>query len=256
MELRHPEVGDAGVPKGEWNYGIQKWATPEDINWAVWHGDQIKTHKDFSADDYFRWRKYHAYCAGLLGDLLPHKLHPYLVASATTEFPARVACIGSGKFESDKGTAGTPPRDSAEIVQVIAEFPNGMTLNMTSSSVNETGTQEMIRGTKADLYMAGNKVELKPQRPFGDEIEPETSEPFPPESIPDHHKNWFDAIRGAVPEPNANIDLALRVQTIISLAEQSNRMNQMLRFDVATRKIMDGSGKEVAPMTYGTLPQS
>jgi predicted dehydrogenase len=243
-------------PKGEWNYPIYDWAKPEDINWAVWHGEQIKSRKEFSADDFFRWRKYYPFCSGLLGDLLPHKLHPYLLASACTEFPSRVACIGNNQFDSDKGTAGTPPRDSAEIVQVIAEFPNGMTLNMTSSSVNETGTQEMIRGTKADLYMGGNKVELKPQKPFADEIDPEVSDPFPPESIPLHHKNWFEAIRGVVPRPNGNIDLAIRVQTIISLAEQSNRMNMMCRFDAKTRKITTGDGKEIPPLTYGSTPQS
>lgn len=243
-------------PKGEWNYPIFDWAKPDDINWAIWHGEQIKSRKEFSADDYFRWRKYYPYCAGLLGDLLPHKLHPYLLASASTEFPMRVACIGSGKFESDKGTAGTPARDSAEITHVIAEFPNGMTMNMTSSSVNETGTQEMIRGTKADLYMGGNKVELKPQKPYADEIDPEVSDPFPPESIPNHHKNFFDAIRGVVPQPNANIDLAIRVQTIISLAEQSNRLSMMCSFDPKTRKITAADGKEVTPITYGALPQS
>jgi predicted dehydrogenase len=243
-------------PKGEWNYAIFPWAKADDINWAVWHGDQIKTHKEFNVDDYFRWRKYYPYCAGLLGDLLPHKLHPYLLASAATEFPSRVCCIGSDKFQSDKGTAGTPPRDCAEIIQVTAEFPNGMTLNMTCSSVNETGTQEMIRGAKANLYMAGNKVELKPEKPYADEVDPETSDPFPPESIPLHHKNWFDAIRGVVPQPNANADLAIRVQTIISLAEMSNRLNTMCLFDEKTRKVTDGAGKELPLLTYGSLPKS
>ncbi len=243
-------------PKGEWNYPIFPWASAQDINWNLWHGDQIKTHKEFSTDDYFRWRKYYAFCSGLLGDLLPHKLHPYLLASAATEFPSRVCCIGSQKFASDKGTAGTPPRDSAEIVQVTADFPNGMTLNMTSSSVNETGLQEMIRGTKADLYMGGNKVELKPEKPYSEEIDPETSAPFPPESIPLHQKNWFDAIRGVVPQPNANIDLAIRVQTIISLAEMSNRLSVMCLFDEKTRKVTDGTGKEIPLLTYGSLPQS
>lgn len=242
-------------PKGEWNYPIYPWATPQDINWGMWVGDQIKSRREFSADDFFRWRKYFPFCSGLLGDLLPHKLHPYLLASASTEFPERVACIGSNRFKSDKGTAGTPQRDSPEIVQVIAEFPSGMTLSMTSSSVNETGLQEMIRGTMGDLYMGGNRVELKPQKPFADEVDPETSPTFPPESIPLHQKNFFDAIRGLAPA-NAGIDLAMRVQTIISLAEQSNRMNCMCGFDPKTRQITIADGKVVPALTYGTLQQS
>ena len=45
-------------PKGEWNYALQTWCTPEDVNWAMWQGDQIKKKTDFNADAYFRWRKY------------------------------------------------------------------------------------------------------------------------------------------------------------------------------------------------------
>jgi hypothetical protein len=41
-------------------------------------------------------------------------------------------------------------RDVPEIVQLIAEFPSGMVMHITSSTVNEQGTQEMIRGHKAD----------------------------------------------------------------------------------------------------------
>jgi len=33
-----------------------------------------------------------------------------------------------------------------------------------------------------------------------------------------HEKNWFDSIR-ANKQPNANIDLAVKVQTVISLAK-------------------------------------
>ena len=244
------------TPAGEWNqYKIQGWCTPEDINWALWMGEQIKSKKPFSADDYFRWRKYYPYCAGLLSDLFPHKLHPYMLATGNPQFPLRVACIGSRKVETDRLTPDTRLRDSPEIAQLIAEFPTGMVMHITSSTVNEVGTQEMIRGQKATLTMAGNLVQLKPERPFTDEIDPETSESFAPESIPAHHKNWFECIRtGKV--PNANIDLAVKVQTVISLGEMSERLNVVCLFDEKTRKITNGDGKEIAPITYGTLPLS
>ena len=58
-------------------------------------GNQIKDKKEFNADDYFRWRKYYPYCAGLLSDLFPHKLHPYMLATGNPQFPVRVACIGT-----------------------------------------------------------------------------------------------------------------------------------------------------------------
>lgn len=115
--------------------------------------------------------------------------------------------------------------------------------------------QEVIRGHKANLVMAGNKVELRPERPFTDEIDPETSEAFPAETIEAHHKNFFDSIR-ANRQPNGGIDLALRVQTIVSLAEISERLNVLCGFDEATRQITTAEGRELPPITYGTLEQS
>jgi predicted dehydrogenase len=238
--------------KGEWNYSIQNWATKDDINWNAWVGPQIKTRKEFSADDYFRWRKYYRYCAGLLGDLFPHKLHPYMLATGNPEFPRRVAAVGSKLIGSDKGTPGTPERDVPEIIQLVAEFPSGTVMHITSSSVNEQGTQEMIRGNKATLTLGGNKVELKPERPYAEDIEPENSDPFPPESIPVHHKNFFESIR-ANKQPNANVDLALRVQTVVALGEMSERLNVMCLFDEKTRKISTSDGKELQPLTYGSI---
>lgn len=242
-------------PAGEWNYPIQAWCTPEDVNWKLWHGDQIKTRLEFSADDYFRWRKYYAYCAGLLGDLVPHKAHPYLLATGNPEFPVRVSAVGSKPVHSDKNTPDTPERDCPEIVQLIAEFPSGMVMHITTSSVSEQGTQEIIRGHKAYLLLGGNRVELKPEKPFADEIDPEESEPFEPESFTAHQRNFFDAIRGLA-KPHADVELAIRVQTLISLAEMSERLNIMCCFNEKTRKITDGAGREIKPITYGTLEQS
>lgn len=242
------------TPKGEWNYGIQPWASAEDIEWKKWMGHVAKK-VAFNADHYFRWRKYYPYCAGLLGDLFPHKLHPYMLATGNPEFPTRVASVGNKKVHTDQHTPGTPERDVTEIAQIIAEFPSGMVLHATSSTVNEVGTQEMIRGHKATLTMAGNKVQLDPARPFAEEIDPYTSEAFPGEGLPPHHKNWFDSIRSNK-QPNAGIDLAIKVQTVISLAEISERMSMMCLFDAKTRKITTGDGREIKPLTYGSTDLS
>ncbi|MGB0582401.1 MAG: Gfo/Idh/MocA family protein [Limisphaerales bacterium] len=241
------------APKGEWNYPIKTWATKDDIDWNFWLG-HVHTKVDFSPDHYFRWRKYQPYCSGLLGDLMPHKLHPYMIATGNPEFPKRVACIGSQPCDTDKNSPGTQKRDVPEITQLIAEFPSGTVMHITSSSVNEVGTQEMIRGQQASLEMSGNKVQLTPERPFADEIDAYTSEPFKPETVPAHHADWYESIRTGK-EPNCGIDLAIRVQTVISMAEMSERMNVMCLFDEKTRKVTDAAGKEIK-MTYGTLPRS
>lgn len=245
-------------PKGEWNYTIQSWATPDDINWDRWMG-QVNKKIPFNADHYFRWRKYYPYCAGLLGDLLPHLLHPYVLATGNPEYPARVVSVGNKSWQTDKNTPGTYMRDVDEMVQVIVEFPSGFNLILASSTVNERNMTEAIRGHHGTLLMGGLgsvRIELVPERRFADEIDPETFDNLlPGEAISHHEKNWIDCIRTRK-EPNCGIDLAVKVQTIISLAEMSDRLNIMCLYDEKTRKITTADGKEVKPLTYGTMDLS
>jgi predicted dehydrogenase len=241
------------TPTGEWNYPIKSWASPKDIDWKQWIAP-IHNKIPYNADHYFRWRKYHPYCAGLLGDLMPHKLHPYMLATGNPEFPKRVASVASIPCNTDKDAPNTYARDVPEITQLIAEFPSGTVMHITSSTVNEIGTQELIRGQEAYLEMGGNRIVLKPTKPFADEIDEYTTETFAPETVEAHHADWYKSIRTGK-EPNCNIDLAIRVQTVISLAEQSERQNVMCLFDEKTRKITTGTGQELPMMTYGTFPQ-
>ena len=94
-----------------------------------------------------------------------------------------------------------------------------------------------------------------PEKDFADEIDPDNFSGLQPEDIRVHEKNWFDCIRSGK-TPNANIDLAIRVQTVISLAEISDRLKTTCMFDESSRKITDASGKEIKAITYGTLPLS
>jgi predicted dehydrogenase len=244
-------------PKGEWNYRIEDGATPETLDWKQWLGP-VKKQIPFNADHYFRWRKYYPYCAGLLGDLVPHRLHPLMVATGKPEFPSRVVSIGTKNVHTDKKTEGTPERDVPEHIEVIAEFPSGLTLVVAASTVNAKSPGFAIYGHHASLEIgnSGEKVTLIPEREFADEIDPESFEGLTPtEDIAVHEKNFFDSIR-ANKQPNAGIDLAIRVQTVISLAEMSDRMKIACLFDEKTRKITTDSGKEMPAIAYGTLPLS
>jgi predicted dehydrogenase len=242
-------------PKGEWNYNIDPDAKAENLDWQQWLGP-VKKKVPFNADHYFRWRKYYPYCAGLLGDLFPHRLHPLMLATGAPEFPLRVCSIGNKRVHTDKLTPGTPERDVPESVQLLAEFPSGYNLMVTSATVNQTGIQDLIRGHKGTVYFGGSSVELKPEKEFAEEVDPENFPNLKPgEDIAVHERNWFEAIRNNK-EPNAGIDLAIKVQTVISLAEMSERLSIMCVFDEKTRKITTGDGKAVKPLTYGTLPLS
>ena len=172
---------------------------------------------------------------------MPHKLHPFLLASGNPEFPTKVVSLGTHGIQNKD-------REVADTVQVMAEFPSGWSMLFVGSTVNEQGLEDMIRGEKGTIRF-GNSIKVNPERPFADEIEPSEIDTNAPdlaryaryENIPDHQKNWLESIRkNDYTNCNANIDLAIRVQTIISLAEMSQRLNKAMLFDEKTRTAKAG----------------
>ena len=245
-------------PKGEWNYPMDPDAKVGNVDWEKWLG-QVKKRGPFDPQHYFRWRKFYPYCAGLLGDLIPHRLLPLMLATGNPEFPSRVVSIGTKIVHPDKKqTDGTPERDVPEHIEVLAEFPGGVTLVLASSTVNARSPGFTLYGHHASLEVgtSGERLKLMPELPFTEEIEPEEFNGLKPtEDIGAHHANWFECIRTHKP-PNCNIDLAVRAQTVISLAEMSDRLKVACLFDEQTRKVMTADGKELAPLTYGSTELS
>ena len=215
-------------PHGEWNYNIDPEANESNLDWKAWLGSAPK--RPWSPDRYFRWRKFWDYGTGIIGDLWPHRLHPLMIAmNMTDQWPKRVACVGANICDTDKGYG--EERDVADATMLSVEFPSGAMIFLAGSTVNERGVEDMIRGQKANLYFGGGKVRVEPERPFSDEIEAK-DEPYegPGESQVEHHKNMFYCIRNNQ-QPNCSIDLGVRVQTMVSMAEKSYRESKMVLFD-------------------------
>jgi predicted dehydrogenase len=252
-------------PAGEWNYTIQPWCTAADLNWDQWQ-KPVKKKTGFNADAYFRWRKYYPYCGGLLGDLVPHRLNPLMLATGNPEYPKRVVSIGTKSVHSDAKTQGTPERDVPEHVEILAEFPSGCILTVVCSTVAAKSPGFVIYGHKAslDIGSSGESIQLTVEQPFAEggkfddgKMENQTIKGLTPtEDIGAHEKNWFECIRANNQKTNANIDLATKAQTVISLAEMSQRLNMACMFDEKTRKVTTENGKAVKPITYGTLELS
>ena len=146
-------------------------------------------------------------------------------------------------------------REITDTTQLLAEFPSGLTLVAVGTTVNEQGLPEVLRGRKATLHFASsqNRVELKPESIFTDELEAEEfSDPQPTERIPALEKNFFDCIRSGK-MPVANVELAIRGQTVLCLAEMSERLGLALFFDEKTRTIKTGDGRVIPALTYDTV---
>jgi predicted dehydrogenase len=242
---------------GEWNLPVPGWVDGKDLNWDKWQAP-VHDKQPLNAEAYIRWRKYYTYCAGLLGDLAPHRLLPLMLATGNPQFPTRVVSLGTKNVDADATPPGNPERDVPEQVEILAEFPSGMTMVIVVSTVNARSPGFTIYGHKASLEIgsSGERIQLIPEKPYSDDIDLQNFDGLSPtESVPEHEKNWFDCIRSGK-QPNANIDLAIRAQVVISLAEMSNRLNMMCLWDEKERKVKKQDGTEIAAITYGTIEPS
>ena len=230
----------------EWTFPVDTDANESNLDWKRWLGRTPKI--PFTPEHYFCWHKYYAYNSGIIGNLLPHRFQPLMLATGNPEFPRRVVCTGTRKVSTD--------REITDTTHLLAEFPSGLTLVVAGTTVNEQGLPDIIRGHKGTLYFASsqNRVQLKPEAIFADEMGEgeEFSDPRPPEHIEVLEKNFFDSVRSGQ-MPVSNVELALRAHTVLCLAEMSERLGMACFYDEKTRKIKNGEGKVVPPLTYDSV---
>jgi predicted dehydrogenase len=220
-------------PGGEWNYAIEKEATPQTLDWDKFLGPAPK--RPFDPERFFRWRKYWDYSTGIVSDLFPHRFHPLMKALGVA-WPTRVVSTGGQYNPRSK-----KDRDVADTVHVLADFmgeAGPYTVLLAGCTENERGLDDVIHGQKANILLGGNSIELRPERPFSEEIEP-LKENIGGERDEPHQKNFLDCVRSRQ-TPNCDAELAARVQVTISLAERAYRENKCMTFDPATMKISAG----------------
>jgi predicted dehydrogenase len=211
------------------------------IDWETFrHGSEPKT---WDMDRFFRWRKYWAYGTGLVGDLLPHKLPPLMIAmnlptDGLRGYPIRVSSGGGlyvQKLRKDPTTGKmVPDREVPDFINLNVDFEDASMMAM-ASSISEEGWPDAIRCQKATVLFSGGTIKTKPERTFADEIdsdEQQTNGESDP--VEEHQKNWITSIR-TNGTPNCPIDLAARMQVMITLAERSYRENKTFTFDPKTR---------------------
>jgi predicted dehydrogenase len=214
--------------EGEWEYGIDKDASESNIDWAAFLGPAPK--RPFDKERFFRWRKYWDYSAGITSDLFPHRLNPLMLALGP-EYPTRVACTGGIYVQKD--------REVPDTTTMIVDYPSGHTVLVAGSTANEQGLEDEIRGHKATMYLGGNSIEIRPERPFSDEIEGLKEQIGIGEDIGAHERDFLQAVRTGK-KPNCDVDLATPVQVALCMAEMSYRESKMLRFDPQKLELVRG----------------
>lgn len=229
----------------EWTFPVDAEANPTNLDWNRWLGKAPKI--PWTPEHYFSWHKYYAYNSGILGNLLSHRFYPLMLATGNPEFPRRVVCTGTRKISTD--------RDITDTTHVLAEFPSGLTFVIVGTTVNEVGLPDTIRGRKATVYLAAssNQAQLKPEKLFADEMDVEDfNDPAPHGKIENLHVNFYKCIREGG-TPFCNVDLSVRANTTLALAEMSERLGMVCFFDEQTRTVRNGEGKVIPPLTYDTV---
>ncbi|MFU8828359.1 MAG: Gfo/Idh/MocA family oxidoreductase [Phycisphaerales bacterium] len=207
---------------GEWNYyGINPdWKPGVNLDWEAWLGRLGP--REWDPKVFARWRRYKDFSTGIIGDLLVHVMTP-LIFALDAGWPTRV--IASGAHVVDKDM------ENHDQVNLTIQYENGHTMIVAGSTANEVGLETMIRGHKANMYLGGRHVDIRPEPIWVDDFDRE--EITCPDIGNDQDQlrlNWLECIRSRQAAAS-NIDLASKVMVAVDLASKSMWNGHAYAFD-------------------------
>ena len=156
------------------------------FDWNVWLGGAPK--RPFDPDRYFNWRRYWDYSSGIASDLFIHRV-TRIIKSLGLTFPQRGVATG-GKFGWPDGPGEVP-----DTMNILLDYPEGLTVQLVSSMANSSTIEHMLRGHKATLSFNREGFVIKPQEPFAQDTQEIVYKKTGAENTVLHHKNLHNAIR-------------------------------------------------------------
>jgi len=235
---------------GEWNYPIDPEGTPENIDWKRFLGSAPK--RPFSADRYFRFRKYWDYSGGISTDLLYHRLVPFM-AILGPQFPLRVSANGGIFVQKD--------REVPDTMMTTIEYPDyfvTMASSMASEAVNNF-FHPVIYGHEAVMELRGKEVVVTPEPLFKNKFKEKTGvdvlhvDASGPDFQRGHLENFFDCMRTRN-KPNLDADFGYKAMVAIGLGVEAYREQKQMAFDPSAERVAktgpkretyEGDGKNV-----------
>ncbi len=205
---------------GEWNYRIDKNASPDNLDWDAWLGPAPK--RPFSKPRYFQFRKFWDYSGGIATDLLYHFLAPMTLALGAG-FPERVTASGGIYVQHDD-------REVPDTYMTQLDYPDDFTIVLTSSMANRQSAPTVIRGHQATIYADGRVVAEEEfagwfkKRYGAEEIK------LPSTERPGHMDNFLHCVRTRE-KPHCNEQIAYETMVGIKLGVDSYRQDRVVFFD-------------------------
>jgi predicted dehydrogenase len=145
---------------GAWIYPIPPDASAETVNWPMFLGAAAQ--RPFSPERFFRWRCYQEYSGGIATDLFVH-LCTTIHFLMDAKMPARAMAMG--ELYRWKET-----RDVPDTLNAILEYPEGFTVNLSSSFNNELSSegQFQVLGTEGSVTIGWDGLAFHPENPVED----------------------------------------------------------------------------------------
>jgi predicted dehydrogenase len=245
--------------EGEWNYHIDEKAGPdasgEDyIDWKMWLGPAPK--RAWDADRFFRFRKFWDYSGGIATDLFYHVVAPLNICWDKPQFPAKVSAGGGVYIFKDT-------REVPDTFHLIADYPEGHSLVLSSSMANSQHIPGLIRGHEGTIIMvehgmfegktdniilrpetrrvrdANNQFtrqEINPDYKFGLDEQKIAVDQY--DSMTANINNFLSSMRTRQ-KPHLDVETGACAQVVISMAVESYRQGKVLYFDEKKWKISD-----------------
>jgi predicted dehydrogenase len=207
---------------GEWLYYEldAAWQPGVNLDWNAWCGPLGR--QPWNPEVYARWRRYRRYSTGIIGDLLVHRITP-LVMALGVGWPTRVTAAGGHYVDK--------AMENHDQINITIEFEGGHTMFVAGSTSNEVGLETLIRGHRANLYLSGRRLTMRPERIYAEEIEEHSYEgPDAGGSQDRLRAHWIDCIRTRA-QPASGIELATQVMVVVDLATRSAWEGKAFAFD-------------------------
>ncbi len=230
---------NANKEGGEWNYEIDADANDKNIDWKAFLGNAPK--RAFSAERYFRWRKYWDYSGGIATDLFYHALAPYVMITGQ-QFPERVTASGGIYVQKD--------REVPDTLLMNVDYSN-FTVNLSCSVASGASPLLAVNGTEGRIILAQKGedfthtfIEVLPDREYRKEFKAKTGEEkLTIECKPNlrgdhpHMDNFLDCVRSRQ-EPNLGAELGYKVMAAIRMGVDAYRQQTTIRWDARKEKAL------------------
>ena len=223
---------------GVWQYYVDEEATAQTVDWERFLGSAPK--QPFSAERFFRWRKYWDFSGGMGTDFFYHRLSP-TIYSLGPRFPTRVSAQGGIYFFKNRQVPDTYS------TTIEYEDFGVQVLGSSATAAPNRHHAPVIYGRKGTIQLLPARVEVEPEKLFEEEFRSNVGKDklIIPVDNEDNQKartahmvNFFQCVRTRE-KPIFDAEFGYKVMVAIKLGVDSYRQGRMMHFDPATETILD-----------------